>query len=114
MSKLFIDEQVILARPSLMKKVGVVEALILQQLFYLTHGAIQTAKANGITTNLVIEDEGRVWMKLSIAEWLALLQNVVGEKTMRTKLQKLEEAGYIVTRNTGECTRVKEFALAIW
>lgn len=104
---LFIEEQFILARPSLMRKVGVVEALMLQQLYYLTHGLDKQQPMDK-------DEHGRIWLKLSIAEWLGLLQNVVSEKTMRTKLQKLETAGYISSRNTGEVTRVKEWALTEW
>lgn len=102
MSNLFIDEKLIVARPSLMKKVGVVEALLLQQLFYYTRQC-----------NPDVGDDP-IWIKLSVTEWLGLVENVIGERTMRTKLSNLEEAGYIGSRNTGELTRVKEYALLKW
>ena len=96
MAQATLQERFIQAKPEMMRLIGITEALIYQAFIFESN---------------VHDGE---WVKLSVAEWVDLLGKTVTDKTMRTKLKKLEhDFGLIESRNTGEVSRVKEYRLVM-
>lgn len=85
MSKLLINEQPLVVLPSLAKKIGLNEAIMLQQIhFWLTR------KPH--------EKDGRQWIYNTYAEWATQFP-FWSESTIKRTIRSLEKKGLIITGN---------------
>jgi len=85
MSKLLIQDNPIMILPSLVQKVGLNEAIVLQQIHYW----LLTSKH---------EKEGRKWIYNSYTEWQSQFP-FWSTSTIKRTVRSLEENGYIETAN---------------
>jgi uncharacterized phage protein (TIGR02220 family) len=85
MSRLLIQENPIFILPSLAKKVGINEAIVLQQIHYWL----------GISR---YEREGRKWIYNSYKDW-QIQMPFWSEKTIKRTIRSLEDKGYLRTAN---------------
>lgn len=95
MSRLLIDEPPLQFLPSLARRVGLVEALILQQCHYL-------AVRNERDGREDFHQAGHWWVKCSITEWHEILGGCVSVDTIRRGLADLIEGGHMIAERFGD------------
>src|SRR6476469_758071 len=85
MSKLLIQDKPIMILPSLAQKIGLNEAVILQQIHYWLVSSQH-------------EKEGRKWVYNTYKEW-QLQMPFWSESTIKRTIKSLEDQGYLLSAN---------------
>lgn len=110
-SKLLINEYPLIVIPSLAVKIGLNEAIVLQQINYWLQNTEQSKKMNPKGYEFHCH-EGRVWIYNTLKSWMEQFP-FWSEKTIRRTIANLEEIGVVLSGefNTMPTDRTKWYSI---
>ncbi len=101
--KLLLDESPLLVVPSLAERIGLEDAVVLQQLHFLIHQKLRRHKDYPNERERDIHD-GRVWVWNSYKQWKENYFRFSSERSLQRIFLRLEKRGLIVSGNYNEST----------
>jgi len=90
MNKLLIDEYPLMVLPTFAKKIGLKNAIFVQQIHFLTQNKEQN---NDIYTH----KDGYMWVYNTLDEWQENYFSFISKRTLKRVIKKCEQEGYIIS-----------------
>ena len=90
MNKLLIDEYPLMVLPTFAKKIGLKNAIFVQQIHFLT----QTKQQNN---DIYTHKDGYMWVYNTLDEWQENYFSFISKRTLKRVIKKCEDEGYIIS-----------------
>jgi hypothetical protein len=90
MNKLLIDEYPLMVLPTFAKKIGLKNAIFVQQIHFLT----QTKQQNN---DIYTHKDGYMWVYNTLDEWQENYFSFISKRTLKRVIKKCEDKGYIIS-----------------